>query len=121
MVDIVGDNNEWPQVLSLADMLVPGGLKVKTLIGRGELRGIFKPAPDRLCRVHVVEDFDAGDAARTRSQQGAGHLAFNHSSHGHRAIRFLRLCLRFSAWSTFTKKCQQRVMALRERWAAAWR
>ena len=43
-------------------MLLPGGLKIEALIGRGELPRIFQAAPDLLGLSHVMKDFHAGDA-----------------------------------------------------------
>src|SRR4051812_24086031 len=63
---VVGDHYEGNQALARADLLLPGPLEIETLERRGELLGMFQTAPDGFGRGDVMNDIDAGDAARFR-------------------------------------------------------
>src|SRR5438270_12310466 len=112
---VIGDDNERLDAFALADLALPGLKKIKTLIRREKLAGLFKTAPDGFRRTHVAEKFDAGNAACLRPRLRS-HPALHHGRHGHpHYLTFESLPPFFGFGATLAKKCQQRVMTMRPR------
>ena len=80
---VVSDNDEGQNVVALSDMPLPGTKEIESLIGRVELPPGFEAAPDRLGLAEIVDDIDAGDAARFRPCWRFRRPAFDRGSHGH--------------------------------------
>ena len=84
---VVGDDNKGSKAFALADLTLPGIEEVEPLIWReGGVRA-FQLAPDVFGGGEVVNDVDAGDAARLRRPICTRHSVFNRGSHGHRRAR----------------------------------
>jgi len=78
---VVGDHDKGLETVALSDQPLPVPEEIKALIRRGELR--FEAAPDRLGLAEIVDDVDAGDAARWRPRLCPRRSAFDRGSHGH--------------------------------------
>src|SRR5664279_3486217 len=84
MLGVVGDNDERPKTLARTDLPLPGFKEIEALIRRKELPVVFESAPDLLGASEIVENIDAGDAARARPCWRSGRSAFDRGGHGHR-------------------------------------
>src|SRR6476620_7731178 len=83
--------------LVLADLALPRPEEVEALIGRAGLGLLFEVAPDGLGRGKIVNDVDAGDAARLRPCHCFRRSAFDRGSHGHCRTRIIENCFEFFA------------------------
>ena len=63
---VVGDHDKRNEAFALADLSLPGTEEVEPLIRREEGLRAFQLAPDAFRSSEVVNDVDAGDAARLR-------------------------------------------------------
>ena len=64
--DVVADDDEGQQVLTLADLALPAAEEIEVLIRRRAISLGLETAPDSFRLAEIVENFDAGDAARCR-------------------------------------------------------
>jgi hypothetical protein len=81
-LDVIGNDDERPKVLALADQPLPGAEEIETLIRGGEVLLIFEAAPDRLSLGEIADNIDADDAACLRPRWRCCP-AFDRGSHGH--------------------------------------
>ncbi|MEH2626652.1 hypothetical protein V1292_004707 [Bradyrhizobium sp. AZCC 1719] len=84
---IVGNHDEGSEAFARADLPLPGAEEVEALIRREEGLRAFQIAPDSFDCGEVVDDVDAGDAARLRPPICIRRSAFDRGSHGHRKAR----------------------------------
>ena len=109
---IVGDDDEGQEVLALSDLPLPGAEEIEPLIRRRETSLGFEAAPDGFRLVEIVENLDAGKAARLRLRCRLRAPAFDRGSHGHREACHQENIYIFPLRATFAKKCQQSVMTM---------
>ena len=88
-VGVVGDDDEGNQAFALADLPLPGAEEVEALIRSEGSLGGFEAAPGTFRGGEIVDDVDAGDAARLRPRSCIRRAVFNRGSHGHRRARVI--------------------------------
>ena len=81
---VIADDDEGREALALADLALPAAEEIEVLIGRRAISLGFEAAPDRFRLGEIVENFDAGEAARFRWRWRIRGPAFDRGSHGHR-------------------------------------
>src|SRR4051794_28601876 len=78
---VICDYDKMPNALPFADLALPCGEEIKTLIRREKLAGLFEAAPDSFRRTHVAETLDRGNAGCLRPRPRF-RLALHHGRHG---------------------------------------